>query len=76
MDWVKFLISAVLGLASVSKFLDSYEYSFFTTIMNCFKNTIFQVALVGSLEMPKADIWVSIAILSGLIGYCAKIYIT
>ncbi|BAF28366.1 uncharacterized protein [Oryza sativa Japonica Group] len=48
MDWVKFLISAVLGL----------------------------VTLIGSLEMPKADIWVVIAILSGLIGYCAKIYFT
>ncbi|KAF6134009.1 hypothetical protein GIB67_038300 [Kingdonia uniflora] len=48
MDWVKFLISAVLGL----------------------------VALAGSLEMPKADIWVIIAIFSGLIGYCAKIYLT
>ncbi|CAN6470549.1 unnamed protein product [Victoria cruziana] len=48
MDWVKFLISAVLGL----------------------------VALVSSLEMPKADIWVIVAILSGLVGYCAKTYFT
>ncbi|TVU24609.1 hypothetical protein EJB05_27057 [Eragrostis curvula] len=48
MDWVKFLISAVIGL----------------------------VTLVGSLEMPKADIWVVIAILSGVMGYCAKIYFT
>lgn len=35
-----------------------------------------QVTLVGSLEMPKADVWVVIAILSGVIGYCAKIYFT
>ncbi|XP_043706063.1 uncharacterized protein LOC122655791 [Telopea speciosissima] len=48
MDWVKFLVSAVVGL----------------------------VALVSSLEMPKADVWVIIAILSGLVGYCAKIYFT
>ncbi|URE39746.1 hypothetical protein MUK42_06236 [Musa troglodytarum] len=48
MDWVKFLISAVLGL----------------------------VTLVSSLEMPKADIWVVIAIISGLAGYCAKVYFT
>lgn len=48
MDWVKFLVSAVLGL----------------------------VALVGSLEMPKADFWVIFAVISGLIGYCAKIYLT
>ncbi|AQK39746.1 aminopeptidase [Zea mays] len=34
------------------------------------------VTLVGSLEMPKADVWVVIAILSGVIGYCAKIYFT
>ncbi|XP_078159978.1 uncharacterized protein LOC144555495 isoform X1 [Carex rostrata] len=46
MDWVKFLISVVLGL----------------------------VTLVSSLEKPKADIKVAIAVLSGLIGYCAKIY--
>ncbi|KAJ0974608.1 hypothetical protein J5N97_016573 [Dioscorea zingiberensis] len=46
MDWVQFLISAVIGL----------------------------VTLISSLEMPKADFWVVIAILSGLIGYCAKIY--
>ncbi|GFQ01126.1 hypothetical protein PHJA_002256500 [Phtheirospermum japonicum] len=48
MDWVKFLISAVVGL----------------------------VAVVGSVEMPKADLWVMFAILSTVIGYCAKIYFT
>ncbi|XP_072999506.1 uncharacterized protein [Typha latifolia] len=32
------------------------------------------ITLISSLEMPKADIWVVIAILSGLAGYCAKIY--
>ncbi|ONM19744.1 aminopeptidase [Zea mays] len=32
------------------------------------------VTLVSSLEMPKADFWVVIAILSALAGYCAKIY--
>lgn len=46
MDWVKFLVSVVLGL----------------------------VTLVTSLEMPKADFWVVSAIISGLLGYCAKIY--
>lgn len=35
-----------------------------------------QFALVSSLEMTNWDIWVVIAILSGLIGYCAKIYFT
>lgn len=34
------------------------------------------VAVVGSLDMPKADLWVIIAILSTLIGYCAKTYFT
>ncbi|RRT74279.1 hypothetical protein B296_00005064 [Ensete ventricosum] len=32
------------------------------------------VTLVSSLEMPKADIWVVIAILFGVVGYCAKVY--
>ncbi|KAG0502612.1 hypothetical protein HPP92_002684 [Vanilla planifolia] len=41
MDWVKFLVSVVIGL----------------------------VTLVSSLEMPKADFWVVVAILSGVIGY-------
>ncbi|XP_062188908.1 uncharacterized protein LOC133892223 [Phragmites australis] len=32
------------------------------------------VTLISSLEIPKADFWVVIAILSALAGYCAKIY--
>ncbi|XP_062105318.1 uncharacterized protein LOC133816971 [Humulus lupulus] len=48
MDWVKFLISAVVGL----------------------------VALVSSLEMPNADLFVMFAVISGVIGYCAKTYFT
>ena len=48
MDWVKFLVSAIVGL----------------------------VAVVSSLELPKADIWVMFAILSTVIGYCAKTYFT
>lgn len=48
MDWVKLLISAVVGL----------------------------VALVGSLEVGNADVWVALAILGGIIGYIAKIYFT
>ncbi|XAR58329.1 hypothetical protein NMG60_11026780 [Bertholletia excelsa] len=34
------------------------------------------VAVVGSLELPKADFWVIFAILSTVIGYCAKTYFT
>ncbi|KAE9449033.1 hypothetical protein C3L33_19076, partial [Rhododendron williamsianum] len=34
------------------------------------------VAVVGSLDMPKADLWVMFAILSTVIGYCAKTYFT
>ncbi|KAL8557420.1 hypothetical protein ACS0TY_004733 [Phlomoides rotata] len=48
MDWVKFLISAIVGL----------------------------VAVVESVEMPKADLWVMVAILSTVLGNCAKIYFT
>ncbi|KAI6700893.1 hypothetical protein NL676_015217 [Syzygium grande] len=31
---------------------------------------------VGSLDMPKADLWVIFAVLSTVIGYCAKTYFT
>ncbi|XP_011006140.1 PREDICTED: uncharacterized protein LOC105112220 isoform X1 [Populus euphratica] len=48
MDWVKFLVSAVVGLVAVS----------------------------GSVEMPKADLWVIFAVLSTVVGYCAKTYFT
>lgn len=48
MDWVKFLISAVVGL----------------------------VAVIGSIDTPQADFWVMFAILSAVVGYCAKIYFT
>ncbi|XP_021818796.1 uncharacterized protein LOC110760749 [Prunus avium] len=34
------------------------------------------VAVVGSIEMPKAEFWVIFAVLSTVIGYCAKIYFT
>lgn len=37
---------------------------------------IAQVTLVSSLEMPKADFWVVVAVLSALAGYCAKIYLS
>ncbi|KAK9061634.1 hypothetical protein SSX86_018816 [Deinandra increscens subsp. villosa] len=48
MDWVKFLVSAVVGL----------------------------VAVIGSVETPQADFWVMFAVLSAVVGYCAKIYFT
>ncbi|KAF7802155.1 Disease resistance protein [Senna tora] len=34
------------------------------------------VAVISSLEMPKADLWFIIAVVSALIGYCAKTYFT
>ncbi|XP_060667569.1 uncharacterized protein LOC107427967 isoform X2 [Ziziphus jujuba] len=34
------------------------------------------VAVVGSVEMPKADLWVIFAVLSTVIGYIAKTYFT
>ncbi|XP_041003656.1 uncharacterized protein LOC121249064 isoform X2 [Juglans microcarpa x Juglans regia] len=34
------------------------------------------VTVFGSLKMPKADLWVNFAILSTVIGYCAKTYFT
>lgn len=35
-----------------------------------------QVALIGSLEVGKVDIWVLIAVFGGIAGYIAKIYFT
>jgi hypothetical protein len=35
-----------------------------------------QVALLGSLEVGNADVWVALAILGGIMGYIAKIYFT
>ncbi|KAE8696144.1 Aminopeptidase isoform 1 [Hibiscus syriacus] len=34
------------------------------------------VAVITSLETPKADLWVIFAILSTVVGYCAKTYLT
>ncbi|KAE8705075.1 UPF0496 protein [Hibiscus syriacus] len=34
------------------------------------------VAVITSLEKPKADLWVIFAILSTVVGYCAKTYLT
>ncbi|KAK1437621.1 hypothetical protein QVD17_03415 [Tagetes erecta] len=48
MDWVKFLTTAVFGLA----------------------------AATGSIETPQADFWVIVAVVSTVVGYCAKIYFT
>ncbi|CAN4079038.1 unnamed protein product [Withania somnifera] len=48
MDWVKFLVSAIVDL----------------------------VAVASSLELTKADISIMFAILSTVIGYCAKTYFT
>lgn len=57
-------------LLSGSLWMHLFQY--FTISTACY----LQVTLVGSLEMPKADVWVVIAIMSGVIGYCAKIYFT
>nr|GEW84702.1 uncharacterized protein [Tanacetum cinerariifolium] len=48
MDWLKFLSTAIFGLAAVT----------------------------GSIETPKADFWVIVAIVSTVVGYCAKVYFT
>ncbi|CAN0870213.1 hypothetical protein LINGRAHAP2_LOCUS9467 [Linum grandiflorum] len=34
------------------------------------------VAVVGSIESPKDDLWVMLAVLSTVVGYCAKTYFT
>jgi hypothetical protein len=37
-------------------------------------NLFLQVALIGSTEVGKVDVWLLIAVLGGIIGYIAKIY--
>ncbi|KAI4340763.1 hypothetical protein MLD38_025570 [Melastoma candidum] len=34
------------------------------------------VTVISSLDMPKADFWVMFAVLSAVVGYCAKTYFT
>lgn len=76
MDWVKFLGSATVGLVSYLISMDLRTaltpYLFYLDAYTMF----LQVAVVGSLDMPKADLWVMFAILSTVIGYCAKTYFT
>ncbi|XP_022774185.1 uncharacterized protein LOC111316502 [Durio zibethinus] len=48
MDWVKFLVSATIGLVTV----------------------------ISSLSMPKTDIRVIFGILSAVVGYCVKTYLS
>lgn len=48
----------------------------FICFFSCSYISFSQVAVVGSLEMPKADLWVIFAIVSTVLGYCAKIYFT
>lgn len=79
MDWVKFLASAVVGLVSIEypwNFTDPKYSRLSSTLFMCNNHVSFlsQATLGGSLEMPQADLWVIFAILSGVIGYCAKIY--
>lgn len=76
MDWVKFLISAVVGLVGLLgrffSFVAVHVYMSFLVIIWLFV----QVAVLTSVEMPKSDPWVIIAILSTVLGYCAKTYFT
>lgn len=80
MDWVKFLASAVVGLVSVNQLTYSIFFFSFETFLLIFVLikgfSIWQVTVISSLDMPNADIWVIFAVLSAVIGYCAKTYFT
>jgi hypothetical protein len=72
MDWVQFIVSVVIGLVSGT---ESFSFDSFVILhLLIYLYHITQVTLISSLEMPKADFLVVIAILSALAGYCAKIY--
>jgi hypothetical protein len=78
MDWVKFLVSAVVGLVSFMNKVASVDctlaFNYFVQMyLTCLS---LQVAVIGSVEMPKADLWVIFAVLSTVVGYCAKTYFT
>lgn len=47
---------------------------FYCSLNRDLKNLVLQVALVGSTEVGKVDVWLLIAILGGIVGYIAKIY--
>lgn len=84
MDWVKFIVSAVIGLVSFSIPVKYNEYSFLcfdlmVTLALCssfFSRFILQITVIGSLSNPKADIRVILAILTSVVGYCVKTYFT
>ena len=78
MDWVKFLVSAVVGLVSFMNEVASVDCTLaFNHFVQMHSTCLsLQVAVSGSVEMPKADLWVIFAILSTVVGYCAKTYFT
>jgi len=76
MDWVKFLVSAVIGLVSycISMKFNVLHGCYFLVLLANMHNLFYQVTVISSLSMPKADIRVIFAILSAVIGYCVKTY--
>ncbi|KAJ6319663.1 hypothetical protein OIU78_015138 [Salix suchowensis] len=84
-DWVKFIVSAVIGLVSLSIPVKYNEYSslcfdLMVTLALCSSSSFFrfilQITVIGSLSNPKADIRVILAILTSVVGYCVKTYFT
>lgn len=90
MDWVKLLISALVGLVSymfqlwsgifwISFWFRSYnghEFFLLTDVALLTYADDVQVALFGSTEVGEGDVWVLLAILGGIVGYIVKIYFT
>ncbi|KAL9662579.1 hypothetical protein QQ045_027412 [Rhodiola kirilowii] len=75
-DWVKFVVSAVIGLVS------SHFTSFHMQPVHVYFHIhidpyyILQFTVAKSLNMRKTDIWVIVAILFALCSYCVKTYLT
>ena len=92
MDWVKLSISAVVGLVSLiyQSCMSLHFLNAIVVVQLCGAKSLLmltrmpllscvitmQVALFGSTESGKGDVWVLMAILAGIIGYIAKIYFT
>lgn len=77
LDWLQWIGSNFWYLPSLV-----WLVSFFSYCASCMSLLVgyhrlsLQVAVVTSVEMPKADPWVIFAVLSTVVGYCAKTYFT
>lgn len=77
MDWLKFLVSAAIGLVSYEHHICSFIYMELSQIfLYPLLLSVLQVTVISSLRIPKADIRVIFGILSAVGCYCVKTYLS